>query len=76
MAKSDSGKRTVYFDVIILDEMRREAARLDRSLSWVAQRAWRTALALRPKLAERVRASKGSAPRPPRQSGPAPSGEQ
>jgi uncharacterized small protein (TIGR04563 family) len=71
MPKSDHGKRTVYFDRIILDEMRREAIRLDRSLSWVAQRAWRTALALKPKLAERVKG--GNAPRPRQHSGPAPS---
>ena len=39
----DHGKRSLYFPGAMLDEMRSEAKRLDRSLSWVVQRAWKVA---------------------------------
>jgi uncharacterized small protein (TIGR04563 family) len=40
---ADAGKRkqSLYFPESMLDEIKSEAARLDRSLSWVVQRAWR-----------------------------------
>lgn len=34
-------KQSLYFPESMLQEMRDEAARLDRSLSWVVQRAWK-----------------------------------
>lgn len=38
----DSGKRvSVYFPEGMLQEIVEEAARLDRSLSWMVQRAWK-----------------------------------
>lgn len=37
---SDKRKQSLYFSESMLDEMRGEAVRLDRSLSWVVQRAW------------------------------------
>lgn len=40
---SDDRKRTVFFNAADLDELKREAARLDRSVSWVTQRAWKIA---------------------------------
>jgi uncharacterized small protein (TIGR04563 family) len=36
-------KQSFYFPQEMLDEMSAEAQRLDRSLSWVVQRAWRIA---------------------------------
>jgi uncharacterized small protein (TIGR04563 family) len=36
-------KQCVYFPAEILREMKAEAARLDRPLSWVVQQAWRVA---------------------------------
>ena len=36
-------KQTLYFPDVALDEIKSEATRLQRSLSWVVQRAWRTA---------------------------------
>jgi uncharacterized small protein (TIGR04563 family) len=40
---SDKRKQSLYFPEIILQEIKDEAARLDRSLSWVVQRAWKLA---------------------------------
>ncbi len=37
---TDKRKQSLYFPVSMLDEIRDEAVRLDRSLSWVVQRAW------------------------------------
>lgn len=34
-------KQSLYFSEPMLDEIRSEAARQDRSLSWMVQRAWR-----------------------------------
>ncbi len=39
--KSDIRKQSVYFQDEMLAEIRAEAARLDRSISWVVQRAWK-----------------------------------
>ena len=41
--KVDKRKQSLYFPVTMLDEIRDEAARQDRSLSWVVQRAWQLA---------------------------------
>ena len=38
-------KQSLYFPAEALDEIRHEAQRLDRSLSWIVQRAWRVARA-------------------------------
>ncbi|MFO0562519.1 MAG: TIGR04563 family protein [Polyangiales bacterium] len=45
MAQSDKRKQSLYFPDIMLQEIQQEAARLDRSLSWVMQRAWKLARA-------------------------------
>ena len=46
MAKpqSPSSKQSLYFPSQQLDEIKMEAERLDRSISWVVQRAWKLAL--------------------------------
>jgi uncharacterized small protein (TIGR04563 family) len=41
--KTDKRKQSLYFPEAMLDEIASEARRLDRSLSWIVQRAWRTA---------------------------------
>jgi uncharacterized small protein (TIGR04563 family) len=38
--KSDKRKQSLYFPEDMLQEIIAEAARLDRSLSWIMQRAW------------------------------------
>lgn len=40
---SDKRKQSLYFPEAMLQEIKDEAARLDRSLSWVVQRAWKMA---------------------------------
>jgi uncharacterized small protein (TIGR04563 family) len=45
MSQSDKRKQSLYFPEQMLSEIQQEAARLDRSLSWVMQRAWRLAKA-------------------------------
>jgi uncharacterized small protein (TIGR04563 family) len=40
---SDTRKQSLYFPVEVLQQVQEEAVRLDRSLSWVVQRAWRLA---------------------------------
>lgn len=40
---SDKRKQSLYFPEAMLEEIKEEAARLDRSLSWVVQRAWKVA---------------------------------
>ena len=42
-AGSDKRKQSLYFPESMLQEIKDEAARLDRSLSWVVQRAWKMA---------------------------------
>ena len=37
---SDKRKQSLYFPESMLQEIKDEAARLDRSLSWIVQRAW------------------------------------
>ncbi|MFO0609893.1 MAG: TIGR04563 family protein [Polyangiales bacterium] len=41
MSQSDKRKQSLYFPESMLLEIQQEAARLDRSLSWVMQRAWK-----------------------------------
>ncbi len=45
MADTDKRKQSLYFPESMLREIQEEAARLDRSLSWVVQRAWKVARA-------------------------------
>ena len=42
-SKTDKRKQSLYFPNAMLQEIKDEAARLDRSLSWVVQRAWKLA---------------------------------
>ena len=41
--KTDKRKQSLYFPETMLVEMKEEAQRLNRSLSWVVQRAWKVA---------------------------------
>ncbi|TPV95614.1 MAG: TIGR04563 family protein [Myxococcales bacterium FL481] len=41
MATSDKRKQSLYFPEEMLGEIQREAARQDRSLSWIVQKAWK-----------------------------------
>lgn len=43
MPTVDKLKQSLYFPEEMLVEIREEASRLDRSLSWVVQRAWKIA---------------------------------
>ena len=43
MAGTDNRKQSLYFPSDMLSEIMQEAIRLDRSLSWVVQHAWRIA---------------------------------
>ncbi len=43
MAGNDKQKQSLYFPEDMLAEIMREANRLDRSLSWMVQHAWRLA---------------------------------
>jgi uncharacterized small protein (TIGR04563 family) len=45
MASSDKRKQSLYFPEDMLQEIQQEAARLDRSLSWVVQQGWKRARA-------------------------------
>ena len=40
---ADQRKQSLYFPADMLEEIKAEAARLDRSVSWLVQRAWRRA---------------------------------
>ena len=40
---TDKRKQSLYFPVEMLEEIKAEAARQDRSLSWIVQRAWKIA---------------------------------
>ncbi len=42
-SKTDKRKQSLYFPEAMLQEIKEEANRLDRSLSWVVQRAWKLA---------------------------------
>jgi uncharacterized small protein (TIGR04563 family) len=41
--KAESRKQSFYFPAEMLEEIAAEARRLDRSMSWVVQRAWKLA---------------------------------
>ena len=43
MSANDKRKQSLYFPESMLTEIQNEAARLDRSLSWIMQRAWKIA---------------------------------
>lgn len=43
MAGSDKRKQSLYFPEQMLREIKEEASRQDRSLSWIVQKAWKTA---------------------------------
>ena len=43
MAGTDKRKQSLYFPEEMLLEIQREASRLDRSLSWIVQQAWKLA---------------------------------
>ena len=40
MAGTDKRKQSLYFPEEMLKEIQTEAARQDRSLSWIVQKAW------------------------------------
>lgn len=44
-SSTDNRKQSLYFPESMLEDIKAESARLDRSLSWVVQRAWKTARA-------------------------------
>ena len=39
--KAEKRKQSLYFPVEMLDEMQKEADRLERPVSWVMQQAWK-----------------------------------
>ncbi|MGE0872998.1 MAG: TIGR04563 family protein [Kofleriaceae bacterium] len=43
MSGADKRKQSLYFPEDMLKEIQHEAARLDRSLSWVVQKSWKLA---------------------------------
>jgi uncharacterized small protein (TIGR04563 family) len=43
MSESDKRKQSLYFPEEMLKEISDEATRQDRSLSWIVQKAWKTA---------------------------------
>jgi uncharacterized small protein (TIGR04563 family) len=45
MSATDKRKQSLYFPETMLQEIQREAARLDRSLSWIVQRCVKIGLA-------------------------------
>ena len=43
MPSADKRKQSLYFPEEMLKEIQHEAARLDRSLSWIVQQGWKVA---------------------------------
>ncbi len=43
MGQADKRKQSLYFPEEMLNEIKNEANRQDRSLSWIVQQAWRLA---------------------------------
>jgi uncharacterized small protein (TIGR04563 family) len=43
MTSADKRKQSLYFPEDMLKEIQHEAARLDRSLSWIVQQGWKLA---------------------------------
>lgn len=66
-SSADNRKQSLYFPEAMLDEIKTESVRLDRSLSWVVQRAWKTARAEIKKIpsSESVEAPSSPAPTKP-----------
>jgi uncharacterized small protein (TIGR04563 family) len=40
---NDKRKQSIYMDVVLIKELREEAVRQGRTLSWLMQRAWKLA---------------------------------
>ncbi len=64
MVKRSGRKHSFCFPAWMSGELEAEAARLDRSTSWIVQRAWKLAKA------EMARSERARPPRPP-EAGPA-----
>jgi uncharacterized small protein (TIGR04563 family) len=47
VAEGTKRKQNVYFSEVMLEEIAAEAVRLDRSISWIIQDAWRIARRMR-----------------------------
>ena len=45
MSQTDKRKQSLYFPEEMLEEIQHEAARLDRSLSWIVQQCWKVSRA-------------------------------
>jgi uncharacterized small protein (TIGR04563 family) len=45
MSSTDKRKQSLYFPEDMLKEIKAEASRQDRSLSWIVQKAWKIARA-------------------------------
>jgi uncharacterized small protein (TIGR04563 family) len=43
VSQADKRKQSLYFPEDMLKEIQHEAARLDRSLSWIVQQGWKVA---------------------------------
>jgi uncharacterized small protein (TIGR04563 family) len=43
MTEADKRKQSLYLDADVYEEIAPQATRLDRSLSWIVQKAWRVA---------------------------------
>jgi len=43
MSGTDKRKQSVYFSSVTLEEIAAAATRMDRSLSWIMQKAWKVA---------------------------------
>ena len=43
MSTTDKRKQSLYFPESMLHDIKHESARLDRSLSWIVQKAWKLA---------------------------------
>ena len=43
MGNADKRKQSLYFPAEMLEEIQHEAARRDRSLSWIVQQGWKLA---------------------------------
>ncbi|MEW5855391.1 MAG: TIGR04563 family protein [Myxococcota bacterium] len=41
MKNAEKRKQSLYFPVEMLEEMQREAERLERPVSWIIQQAWK-----------------------------------
>jgi uncharacterized small protein (TIGR04563 family) len=64
MASAEKQKQSLYFPDDMLQEIMREATRLDRSLSWTVQQAWRVARAELSKLPAAADTSGAGSERP------------